>query len=297
MATASEKRDMVPKDEATTPESAELALVPRFDSAAMDAAIENFRLLSDVLRRNMRRGYHFGKFPGWQKDQLLEPGASLILNGFKLYADPVRIDRKEDDDGHVRYGVVVHLRPIGRPEMVVAAGAGSSSTREVKYAYRWVRENEVPRGLDKTDLRTKEVRDGTLFRVPNEDPGDLDNTVLKMAVKRAEVDAVNHLPGVSELFPPGTAEPPAEPARPAPVTVEARPAPAAGPALEDVKRQIRDLMDDPYVRDSRELRHRTDELLNQRLDARKLASVSMAKPEDRDFLVTLLEDLKRIVGA
>jgi hypothetical protein len=30
----------------------------------------------------------------------------------------------------------------------------------------------------------------------------LENTILKMAMKRAEVDAVNHLPGVSELFPP-----------------------------------------------------------------------------------------------
>ena len=185
----------------------EAGIIPRFDQIAMDAAIQNYQALSEVLKKNMKRGHHYGKFPGWQKDQLLEPGASLILNGFKLYSDPIRVERVEDEDGHFRYNIVVYLRFIGRPDLVVAAGVGSASTREIKYAYRWVEEGEVPKDLDKDELRTKSGFQGkTLYRIPNEDPGDLENTLLKMATKRAEIDAVNHLPGVSELFPSPQAE-------------------------------------------------------------------------------------------
>lgn len=199
-------------------------ILPRFDEAAMANAIDNYRALSEVLRKQMRRGYHYGKFAGWTKDQLLEPGASLILNGFSIYADPVRIDRAEDDEGHYRYNIVVHLKPLGRPDAVVAAGVGSASTREVKYAYRWVPENEVPRDLPKDDLRSKPGYGGkTIFRVPNEDVGDLENTVLKMATKRAEIDAVNHLPGVSELFPPEKKEGDASPSTHSPSQSQSSP--------------------------------------------------------------------------
>jgi hypothetical protein len=156
----------------------------------------------------------------------------------------------------------------------------------------------VPKDLEKTDLRTKEVRDGTLFRVPNEDPGDLDNTVLKMAVKRAEVDAVNHLPGVSELFPPGNAEQPAEPARPAPVTVDARPAPAAGgPGPAEISAQaqrIVSLIDDPA--NSVALREKMRKFLYEKLDARKLVSASSARPEDCDYVRSIADDLEQFHG-
>jgi len=188
------------------PEEQQSFLVPRFDEFAMQNAISNFQLLSKVLKDNMLRGHHYGKFPGWQKDQLLEPGASLIMNGFKLCPDPVRIDRVEDDDGHYRMHITVFLRPIGANDIVIAAGVGSASTREVKYAYRWVKESQLPSGVDKESLFKKTNDYGTSYRLPNPDVGDLENTILKMAMKRAEVDAVNHLPGVSELFPPANVQ-------------------------------------------------------------------------------------------
>jgi hypothetical protein len=128
------------------------ALLPRFDQFAMQNAISNFQMLSQVLKDNMIRGHHYGKFPGWQKDQLLEPGASLVMNGFKLYADPVRMDRVESDEGHYRMHITVYLRPIGRNDLVIASGVGSASTREVKYAYRWLKENQLPTDIDKESL-------------------------------------------------------------------------------------------------------------------------------------------------
>ena len=226
---ASEKSVVPRETEETgvvTVEPVGVMVLPRFDKAAMANAIKNYQALSDVLRERMRKGYHYGKFPGWTKDQLLEPGASLILNGFSIYADPVRIDRAEDEDGHYRYNIVVHLKPLGRPDAVVAAGVGSASTREVKYAYRWVPEEEIPRDLPKDDLKSREGHGGkAIFRIPNEDVGDLENTVLKMATKRAEIDAVNHLPGVSELFPTGQKEGDSSPSTHSPSPSQSRSSP------------------------------------------------------------------------
>ncbi len=190
-----------PRQEAAVPMPRGEDIIPRFDRAAVEATMANFKLLSEVLKKNMVRGHHYGKFPGWQNDQLLEPGASLIMNGFGVYADPRITERFEDDEGHFRYNVVVYLHPIKSACTVVAAGVGSASTREVKYAYRWVPEQDIPKGYEKVELRSKLSASRTLYRVPNEELGDLENTVLKMATKRAEVDACNHLPGVSELFP------------------------------------------------------------------------------------------------
>jgi hypothetical protein len=69
-----------------------------------------------------------------------------------------------------------------------------------------VKESQLPSGVDKESLFKKTNDYGTSYRLPNPDVGDLENTILKMAMKRAEVDAVNHLPGVSELFPPANVQ-------------------------------------------------------------------------------------------
>lgn len=184
-----------------TPPPQGLIPTPRFEKSAMEASLENYKLLSEVVKSRMTRGHHYGKFEGWQKDQLLEPGASLIMNGFNVWADPIKVDRSEDEDGHIRYNIVVHLKPIGQVRnVVVAAGVGSASTKETKYAYRWVPESEVPESLEKNGLKKLERANRTVYRVPNPDIGDVENTLLKMAMKRAEIDAVNHLPGCSELF-------------------------------------------------------------------------------------------------
>jgi len=70
----------------------------------------------------------------------------------------------------------------------------------VKYAFRWVPAESVPEGTDLSTLRTKTAQGRTLYRVPNPDLGDLENTIVKMSAKRAEVDATLQLPGMSELF-------------------------------------------------------------------------------------------------
>ena len=173
--------------------------LPRFSPAAIAAMLENQTQLAAVIANQMKDGYHYGKFGDWPKKRLLDPGASMILAGFRMYADPVRIVRDEEDDGGFRWTVTIAVKPMGF-DAVIAMGVGAASTREIKYAYRWVEESDVPKDLDKDTLRQRGSNDGrTKFRIPNQDIGDLENTLLKMGTKRAEVDAVYHLPACSEL--------------------------------------------------------------------------------------------------
>jgi hypothetical protein len=92
-----------------------------------------------------------------------------------------------------------------RTGAIAAYGDGTCSTRESKYAYRWVWPNEVPAHVKKEVLERKEW-EGTggakrvKYKLPNEDLADQYNTVLKMSAKRAIVDAALKLPLVSEIF-------------------------------------------------------------------------------------------------
>lgn len=108
----------------------------------------------------------------------------------------------------------------------------------------------------------------------------------------------------------------AEAEKAAPVTVEARvveptpvapaapptPAPkAAAPVvpqskIEEVARAIREYMEDPAVRDDRDLWRRTNDLLNSRLDAMQLEHLGAAKGEHLPGLEALRDDLARIVS-
>ena len=165
-----------------------------------EISLENARLLAQMMREHMKEGVHYGRFQRDGKPSLWDPGASLICSAFGVHPQYRVLEHREDDEtGHFRYVIEVTLvhHATGR---AVAAGVGAASTREVKYAFRWVPEDEVPPWLDIDNLRSRLVKDNILYRVPNPEVQDLDNTILKIAAKRAEVDATLKLPGCSELF-------------------------------------------------------------------------------------------------
>jgi hypothetical protein len=166
--------------------------------------MENAAFLAERMIPHMVPEYHFGnpkdKFGkgAWDSNRLLEPGASLIRNAFGVVARPLSVARTETPEGHIHYRHDVGLYPIGS-ELLLASGSGSCSTEETKYAYRWVKEDQIPADMDKAALKRRGGKDWEQFRVPNADLGDVDNTVLKMSLKRAEMDATLQLPGCSEI--------------------------------------------------------------------------------------------------
>mgnify|MGYP001236398458 FL=1 len=80
-------------------------------------------------------------------------------------------------------------------------GVGSWNSKEDKYRWRWYKEEDVPAGVDKDSLKSKTNRWGkTEYKLENEEIYSQANTILKMAKKRAQVDATLTVASLSEVF-------------------------------------------------------------------------------------------------
>lgn len=167
------------------------------------------------------------------KPTLLKPGAELLLANMGLQkeladADTPTIDYGGVEEGLIRYRRVCRIyRQIGNsPEerMLVAQAEGSCSSRESKY--RWRNDQRVCPECGKPAIIKgkseygggfvcfkKKDGCGAKFRdndpaitaqvvgkVPNPDLADVENTILKMADKRALVAATLLATGCSDIF-------------------------------------------------------------------------------------------------
>lgn len=143
---------------------------------------EQVNQIQYLMKAVLQEGEHYGKIPGTgqkAKPTLLQPGAEKIANMFKLVPS-YDIRRTDFQGGHREVEVVCTLaNKDGQP---VGTGVGTCSTLESKYRYRWT-------GYG--DARHREE---------NPDIADTWNTVLKMAKKRAFVDAVKSTTAASDIF-------------------------------------------------------------------------------------------------
>jgi hypothetical protein len=198
----------------------------------------NLKLLQKAVKDVLVEGEDYAThlFPGQRKPCLLDPGASKIRNFFNLYPEYTILEHIENE-AMIRYLIQVVLKTRGT-NMPVSSGIGSASSKEVKYGYRWVEDPSEYGITDTTNLKrdikrrfnadSRKYEDVVLYRVENPDIQDLDNTLAKMAAKRAEVDAVLGLPGVAGIFTQDL-RPPQGPQTPQPSETK------AAPKVADVK--------------------------------------------------------------
>jgi hypothetical protein len=167
------------------------------DRVAQEQALR--AIMVDYYRSNMIEKKHYYILQAGQKPALGKEGALNLCSLFKVRvsaADPLE---HHHEDGH--YSVRYRVRLVSmRTGEGVADGDGFCSTRESKYAYRWVKASDLPGDLDTATLAKRSNRYGSQYRVPTPDLADHYNTVLKMSYKRAIVAAALCLPLVSELF-------------------------------------------------------------------------------------------------
>jgi len=159
-------------------------------------------LIQSVMEAVMKDGTHYGKVPGCgDKPTLLKPGAEKIMATFMLSADPAIEDLSSGDI--VRYRIIVKL--LARNGAFVGAGIGECSSEEEKYHWRKVVCNEEFETTVEDKRREKWVKG--YQGQPNYqvkqiivNKADVANTVLKMAKKRALVDAVLTATAASDIF-------------------------------------------------------------------------------------------------
>jgi hypothetical protein len=159
-----------------------------------------------LVRANLKEGVDYGVIPGTKKPSLLKPGAEKTTKLLGL-ADTYEVMQRVEnwDKPFFNYEVKCTLIQIGTGT-VISEGLGSCNSWESKYRYRWVFPDDVPQSIDKAKLvkKTGKRRDGkgtyVQYRLDNEDIYSQVNTLLKMAEKRALVDAALHAGRLSDLF-------------------------------------------------------------------------------------------------
>lgn len=156
----------------------------------------------EAMQTVMRKDIDFGTIPGTPKPTLYKPGSEKILSMFNLAATPTVEDLSTPDT--IRYRVhvaIVHI-PTGN---MLGVGVGEASSAESKYQWRAVVCNEEWEETPEDRRRNKwkkgyQGNGATCIRQIRADMEDIANTVLKMAKKRAQIDAVLTVTAASDVF-------------------------------------------------------------------------------------------------
>lgn len=157
---------------------------------------QNINIIHEALKSVMKVNVHYGTIPGCPKPSLYKPGAEVIMALFRLSADPDINDLSKD--GEIRYQVKVKIS--AKDGTFVGSGIGECSSGEEKYMWRAAVSNAEFDATLETMRRIKYRKDGSEVQQVRVPPADLANTILKMAKKRALIDAVLTATAASDIF-------------------------------------------------------------------------------------------------
>lgn len=226
--------------------------------------------IQTLMRDIMHQDEHYGVIPGTDKPTLYKAGAEKL--GFTFRLMPY-FDIKRDDlaNGHREYEVICTLKHLVS-NRDVCQGVGSASTMEGKYRYRNASKTCPECGAEAIVRGKEEYGGGWLCwrkkggcgakyqdndtkivaqaagKVENVDIADTYNTVLKMAKKRAHVDAMITACAASDIFtqdledaaPPPEVDP--APRAPSPPAAAEKPKPAPKPAADTARTDALDAL-------------------------------------------------------
>jgi hypothetical protein len=158
--------------------------------------------VQEAMKGIMKEGVHFGTIPGTPKPSLWKPGAEVLCMMFHI-APSFDIDDLSSDD-LIRYRVTC-TGTHQATRMILGEGLGECSTGEEKYKWRRAVCPDEYEDIDPDRRRKKWAMDKSkneayfTYQVRTE-PADLANTVLKMAVKRAQVAMTINVLAASDIF-------------------------------------------------------------------------------------------------
>lgn len=154
-------------------------------------------LMANIMVKNL----HYGVIPGSKKYSLLKAGSELLLPRFGLGCFPLVQDLSTE--GEIKFMVeakVIHIAT----NVHVGSGIGICSSNEEKYKWR--------RAASKAEFKTTAPeltrikygysRDKGEYQIEQvrQSPDDIMNTILKMAKKRAQIDACLTCTAASSFF-------------------------------------------------------------------------------------------------
>ena len=145
----------------------QLRVVPSLEISIQEAK-ERMEHLEEYVRETMVKGVDYGVIEGYNKPSLFKPGAEKLCDAFGLSKRFDVIHRTEDWEKGIFYYEVKATLISKSSSMIEAEGIGSCNSKENQYA--------------------------------GNDPFASVNTIIKMAKKRALVDAVLSATRSSSIF-------------------------------------------------------------------------------------------------
>jgi hypothetical protein len=167
-------------------------------------------LIQSVMKSVMKEKVHYDTIPGTDKPTLLQPGADKLNLTFRLGPEYHIVESIRQKD-FIAYTVrcdLLHI-PSGNK---IACGFGSCNSREAKYRYRsqntgrpvpqayWQNRDQDLLGGPQYSPRKKDGKWVIYEQVEHDNPWDNDNTLLKMACKRAKVAATLNATAAHDIF-------------------------------------------------------------------------------------------------
>lgn len=187
-----------------------LSVIQGVDSRAVTTTLSQIANFQKVIAASLRDGQDYGVIPGTQKPTLLKPGAEKINMLLQTVPEYEFLEKTVDFENdffnyEIRCTLFRNVIADGNNiRVAISQGVGSCNSHEKKYRYLNVSEKDLPAGIDKASLRstTKTGRYGEYktYQMENPDVASLANTILKMAKKRAYVDATLQLAALSDIF-------------------------------------------------------------------------------------------------
>ncbi|WP_434565145.1 hypothetical protein PQ689_03195 [Thermoanaerobacterium thermosaccharolyticum] len=143
-----------------------LSIIDSVSIQQVQATMQKISQFQKVIQSTLHQNHDYGIVPGTDKPTLLKPGAEKILMMMGLRSEFEIVDSTRDwEKGFFQYQVRCKLY---KGDVLITEGLGCCNTRERKYI--------------------------------KQDPYTLDNTVLKMAKKRALIDATLLVASLSDIF-------------------------------------------------------------------------------------------------
>lgn len=172
------------------------------ESVEVNEIVGTLNKISQVqaaVQSKLKPGHDYDTIPGTSKPTLLKPGAEKLLMMFGLTSEYQIIEKIEDyEKGIFAYTIKCILSKGGYK---ITEGVGSCNSKENKYRWRWVDESDLPTGVDKSSLKQRTNRWGNAeYQIENDEIYSQANTILKMAKKRAQIDATLTVASLSEVF-------------------------------------------------------------------------------------------------
>lgn len=143
-----------------------LSIIKNVNLQQVQDTLTKITQFQQLVQNQLKQNHDYGVIPGTPKPTLLKPGAEKILMLTGLRSEFEIVDSTRDfEKGFFQYQVRCKLY---RGDTLITEGLGAANTKERKYL--------------------------------KQDPYTIDNTVLKMAKKRALIDATLLVASLSEVF-------------------------------------------------------------------------------------------------